>query len=84
MAKLIFNTVEDKTATESKIWTRQVNVDGQHPLTIRRIPFRAQNSPLLKGEVVNNKLVVRNVFFDFDESQSEAEKQVHVTQCSRI
>ena len=79
MAKLIFNTAEDKRATESKIHARQINVDGQHPLAVRRIPYRgAKNSPLLKGEVVNNKLIVKSVFFDFDGSQAMAEKQARL------
>ena len=76
MAKLMFNSVEEKKDAEIKIRTRELNVEGQFPLTIKYMSLKPKNSPLLKGKVVGNQLLVKNVFFDFSNSQEQAESEV--------
>ena len=79
MAKLVFNSVEEKIDAESKIRTREINVEGQFPLTIKYFrDLKPKNSPLLKGEVVGNQLLVKHVFFDFSGSEEQAESEVHL------
>ena len=80
MAKLVFNSVEEKIDAESKIRTREINVEGQFPLTIKhfRDRLKPKNSPLLRGKVVGNQLLVKHVFFDFSGSEEQAESEVHL------
>ena len=78
MAKLIFNSVEEKKDVGRKIRNREINVEGQFPLTIKYFrDLKPKNSPLLKGDVVGNQLLVKHVFFDLPDSEKQAVTEVH-------